>query len=71
MLERGLSLAKNRPFYPGWIPEMRFSLARAVAPTDPRRANELAKQAQEELAKVPAQKALLAQVDAWLQKNPR
>ncbi|MBS2031313.1 MAG: protein kinase [Deltaproteobacteria bacterium] len=71
ILERGLGLAKNRPFYPGWIPEMRFNLARAVAPTDPRRATELAKQAHDELANVPAQKALLAEVDAWLQKSPR
>ena len=71
ILERGLGLAKNRPFYPGWIPEMRFNLARTVAPAEPKRATELAQQAHEELANTPAQKALLAQIDAWLQKNPR
>ena len=66
LLERGLALSAKHPFFPSWVPELKFHLARALLAThgDRARARELLKEAHEGLAPLPARRALLAEVYA-------
>ena len=67
ILEQGLELARKRPVYPRWVPQMQFDLAQALIQSggDPKRAASLAQLSRDALAKLPDEKPLLAEVDAW------
>ncbi len=67
ILERALRLSDAHPFYPGWVPRLRYQLARALVEThgDRQRAEALAQAAHDELVNVPVAKELAAELDAW------
>ncbi len=72
LLERALKVSAAHAFYPGWVPRLRYQLARALVQThgDRKRAEALAQAAHDELARGSAetggaQRSLLAEVDAW------
>jgi hypothetical protein len=69
-LERALRLSARHPFFPGWVPELKYQLARASLADggDRERSAILVQQAHDELAALPQKKKLLAEVDAWREK---
>ena len=68
-LERALALSSAHPFFPGWVAQIRFDLAKALVASngDRARAVQLAKLARADLANLPERKAELAALDAWQQ----
>jgi hypothetical protein len=67
LLERALKLSGAHPFYPGWVPRLRYQIAKALVLThgDRKRAEALAQAAHDELQGVAVAKDLLKEVDAW------
>ncbi len=67
LLERALRLSAAHPFYPGWVPRLRYQLAKALVAThgDVVRAEGLARTAHDELQGVDGARDLLVEVDAW------
>ncbi len=67
VLERGLALASGHAFLPRWIPDLRFRLAQALIATegDERRAGELVHAARADLERLPEEKPLLDELNAW------
>jgi tetratricopeptide (TPR) repeat protein len=71
LFERALKFAGTRPFFPGWIPRMKYQLAKALVLTngDRKRAATLAREAHDELADAPTTGPLLADIDAFRAKR--
>jgi eukaryotic-like serine/threonine-protein kinase len=70
ILERALKLSATHPFYPGWVPRLRYQIARALVEThgDRLRAEKLAQAAHDDLKDVAVMGPLLAEIDAWRAK---
>ena len=66
-LERALALSSAHPFFPGWVAQIRFNLAKALVASngDRSRAAQLAKLARADFANLPERKGELAALDAW------
>jgi tetratricopeptide (TPR) repeat protein len=67
LLERSLTLAKQRRVYPGWPEEIAFRIAQALVGTkgDRARANQLSREALTALAALPARAQLQTEIAAW------
>ncbi|HEY0138931.1 MAG TPA: hypothetical protein VGB85_32820, partial [Nannocystis sp.] len=70
ILERALAIREAGGVQPEEIAETRFSLARALAPTQPQRARTLAEQALRALATSGGSAREHAEIAAWLAAHP-